>query len=369
MWLCFLYCTGFPSDIRIDGNPDVYRFSRTLQNNITFRGEGVRPYEYCPLGIFDHYYKYFCKDHRIDFSSAFHVDMIVKAPRHKAIPLIAYRGLLLYDWIDVAIETKQLSDLDNSAFENRYLSEVISGLPRGYQIHKLMKLPTSLDPVLLIRAHKIDDDDENIEDVHFRMNIKTRYWPLGRGFESLIKRFHHIKSGLTIHAGAMNYLTTLKLNSYAKDHIISLPGEYESVEFEFGWSKSVSLPKSILIQSIWLQDVYNSFKNFHHKSPNLCKNNNFTDIFLFDYCLTLNVSNQKSYLFFRKYFETVDSRKWDKSWNRAFQLCESVGGHLPVFNRRDDLDEVLAIFKTVRYMPVVPAIYIGLAFNEKREVS
>ena len=107
-----------------------------------------------------------------------------------------------------------------------------------------------------------------------------------------------------------------------------------------------------------------------------CSSTYFTVPSYFDYCVVLKVSNQKSYLFFRKYYEPVnlidkDSsllKKWDKTWNEAFQLCESVGGQLPVFNSRDDLNEVLTIFKTRPYMPAVPAIYIGL-LSMKTEIK
>ena len=73
----------------------------------------------------------------INFGSAFYVEMVVKSPRYKAIPLIEYNGVPLYDWIDIAVETKELFGFDNLAFKNRYLNEYfLNGISNGLKMRK-----------------------------------------------------------------------------------------------------------------------------------------------------------------------------------------------------------------------------------------
>ena len=57
-----------------------------------------------------------------------------------------------------------------------------------------------------------------------------------------------------------------------------------------------------------------------------------------------------------------------KSWNEAANACQLVGGHLPWFESRDSLHELLSLMKLSRHFPTIDAIYIGLRHNT-REVS
>ena len=356
----------------------MYSYSRTLRNNVTLKWSGVHPYEYCPLGFLDCEYRRVCNKDMINFGSTFYVEMVVKPPRHKAIPLFGYQGVPLYDWIDIAIETKKLSGIDKLTFKNRYLNEILNGISKGLQKHKLMKMPIALNPVLLVRLYKNNDTETFERDISFKIKVKTSYSPLTMELESVGRRsFLDNFTQVKMHMGNVHFQTNLKLNNHSRHYCISLPGEYESVEFQFGDSNSISLLKTTVIQTIWLQEVYRSFRPFNYELPIFCDNRYFRTLTFYDYCIFLKTSNQKSYLFFRKYYEPVNLinydnsvlKKWDRTWNEASELCESVGGHLPVFNSRDDLDEFLAIFKVTPYMPAIPAIYIGFSVNENWKVS
>ena len=57
-----------------------------------------------------------------------------------------------------------------------------------------------------------------------------------------------------------------------------------------------------------------------------------------------------------------------KSWNEAANACQLVGGHLPWFESRESLHELLSLLKLSRHFPTTEAIYIGLKHNT-REVS
>ena len=129
------------------------------------------------------------------------------------------------------------------------------------------------------------------------------------------KQFHSLNTMVYL------FMTGLILLWKLKNYLVSLPGEYKSVEFEFINSTIMPLPKTTEIQSIWLQEVYKSFRNFHDESPIFCGSTYVTAPSYFDYCVVLKVSNQKSFLFFRKYYEPVNLidkdnsllKKWDKS--------------------------------------------------------
>ena len=271
----------------------------------------------------------------INFGSAFYVEMVVKSPRHKAIPLIEYNGVPLYDWIDIAVETKELFGFDNLAFKNRYLNEYfLNGISKGLKMRKLKKMPIVLNPVLLIRLTKNNDTAPFERDISLKLKVMTSYSWNTMELESTGRRFSlNNFTRVQMIDGNVHFQTKLKLNNFSRHYSVSLPGEYKSVEFEFINSTSMPLPKTTEIQSIWLQEVHKSFRNFHDESAIFCGSTYFTVPSYFDYCVVLKVSNQKSYLFFRKYYEPVNLidkdnsllKKWDKSWNEAFELCESVG--------------------------------------------
>ncbi len=48
------------------------------------------------------------------------------------------------------------------------------------------------------------------------------------------------------------------------------------------------------------------------------------------------------------------------SWSSMAQRCSDLGGHLPVFYSRSELEELLALLTTRGDLPVLEAIYIGL---------
>ena len=49
-------------------------------------------------------------------------------------------------------------------------------------------------------------------------------------------------------------------------------------------------------------------------------------------------------------------------------ICKNLGGHLPVFNNRKEIEEFVFLLKTGR-LPLVEAIFIGLYADSKLKVS
>ena len=56
------------------------------------------------------------------------------------------------------------------------------------------------------------------------------------------------------------------------------------------------------------------------------------------------------------------------SWNSVSSICKNLGGFLPVFNSRKEIEEFVFLLKTGR-LPLVEAIFIGLYAESKLKVS
>ena len=52
------------------------------------------------------------------------------------------------------------------------------------------------------------------------------------------------------------------------------------------------------------------------------------------------------------------------SWNKASELCESVGASLPYFNDRNQLTDFLQFLRQAKHIPPLEAIYIGLYYDK-----
>ena len=50
-------------------------------------------------------------------------------------------------------------------------------------------------------------------------------------------------------------------------------------------------------------------------------------------------------------------------------ICNRIGGHLPEFNSRKDLEELVSFLKKRPNLPVLEAIYIGLKLDPDTSVS
>ncbi len=49
-----------------------------------------------------------------------------------------------------------------------------------------------------------------------------------------------------------------------------------------------------------------------------------------------------------------------QSWQEASKHCQHVGGYLPFFRRREELEEILALFKLSKHIPPLEATFVGL---------
>ena len=55
-----------------------------------------------------------------------------------------------------------------------------------------------------------------------------------------------------------------------------------------------------------------------------------------------------------------NQRKNKISWNEASEICNKLGGYLPHFTSRDELEEFIAMLLQSDKLPFVEAVHIGL---------
>ena len=57
-----------------------------------------------------------------------------------------------------------------------------------------------------------------------------------------------------------------------------------------------------------------------------------------------------------------------KSWNDASLLCKKIGGYLPYFTNRQDLEELFSLLMLSQNIPSIANMYIGLKYNLNKVV-
>ena len=62
----------------------------------------------------------------------------------------------------------------------------------------------------------------------------------------------------------------------------------------------------------------------------------------------------------------TDEQTWDVrlSWKEASDICVKLGGILPQFFSRDELDEFIALLFSSLKMPIIEGIFLGLTYNK-----
>ena len=87
-------------------------------------------------------------------------------------------------------------------------------------------------------------------------------------------------------------------------------------------------------------------------------------------CLNISFVNaQYHYILYTKEFaffefERLKDTSDYTSWREASELCRDIGGYLPYFTSREELDKLLAFLKLSSEIHPIEAVYIGLTLNE-----
>ena len=153
-------------------------------------------------------------------------------------------------------------------------------------------------------------------------------------------------------------------NSLYKTRFMALQGSILSVK--------VTTQKESIRKVLWLHDIYPKYMYLKKEDNNL-EWDSISDKTFMNLSLKMHRNKEFYYVFFRNTSSThlsisVFNNKGFTSWEKASDLCRSIEGYLPYFTSREDLDELLALFKMSLEIPPIEAIYIGLKFVNKIRV-
>ena len=152
----------------------------------------------------------------------------------------------------------------------------------------------------------------------------------------------------------MSWISTFPLHRLRYKKFISLPGNLDSCDVK------LNSPRNETLTAVWISDNYIKYQHFLELKAQR-------------YSIKINVTKNIKFLKFinvhgddtvgREYHLILEEKK-KRSWKQANKLCqELVGGHLPWFEGKDRLHELLSLFKLSKEIPPIEAIYIGLSFN------
>ena len=116
---------------------------------------------------------------------------------------------------------------------------------------------------------------------------------------------------------------------------------------------------SLKVFIIWTFDKYEQYKHFFHQKTTEClestkpKGSN----------ICLNISSKNNQKYFTIFNFLAGSKLKKVSWNEASEMCTDMGGYLPFFTFKKDLDELIALLKLSQAIPPIQALFIGLQFN------
>ena len=99
----------------------------------------------------------------------------------------------------------------------------------------------------------------------------------------------------------------------------------------------------------WLPENYNMYLEFLNQPRKSFSPHNFTSL--------------SYYVPGEMYFIAVKHFKLKLTWEQASKHCRDMGGYLPYFTNRKQLEELLAFMKLSRHVRPVPLVFIGLRFN------
>ena len=311
------------------------------------------------------FWSFFCSTSEDD--SRLSISLIINSlSNKKTTPSIVYCGYTLYDWIDIIIQTRSIDKkLD---FEDRYLGENFDSQHFIKNRYEILKITDQIDSALLLHLTASSLKGKSMHEVRIELFVRTdltshhllqrfgsnKLWPVSYDYVS--------KRGKPqLWYRKLNWNAIMRFSRSNIFHIVSLPGKYDKVSLKLEGTVGY---ENLTFRAQWLHDIYQKYESSIHKEPESC-----TDLptmtFRYEFCINYNSSKiygKKTYLLFKQFFlykvnlSTIDGI----SWSEALEVCSDSGGFLPAFGSRDELHEVLSIFRLSRYLKPVVAIYIGI---------
>ena len=207
-----------------------------------------------------------------------------------------------------------------------------------------------------------------------------------------------IKATTSINVVYLKYQTIhlllhIQLSCLEPAFYLSLPGAINVIEY-----KTLDINSTIKIESFWMNGIlpeHHHFKCYREYCPskmrkyppkitNVSKFNvshqaviyRFRDHIMYMVFRSYRIINNEDiisdYPPFRlqKYLKKInyfDDKSSHYSWKTASHLCKGLGGHLPVFYDRADIEEFSSFFR-VAGVPLLDALFIGIHFDTKKKV-
>ena len=147
---------------------------------------------------------------------------------------------------------------------------------------------------------------------------------------------------------------------------ISLPGAFMTFEAQLKYLdikyEHKLMNSSLKVLIIWTFDKYEQYKHFFYQKATECLES--TKPKASNICLNISSKNNKKYYAIFNFLARSKLRK--VSWNEASEMCRGIGGYLPYFTFKEQLDELIALFKLSQAIPPIQALFTGLQFNAHR---
>ena len=172
------------------------------------------------------------------------------------------------------------------------------------------------------------------------------------------------------------WTSCFKLSNMFKTQAVSLPGAVSRISV---YAKEIyNITTKDKLEALWVNDKQSRYTNLNPESVQT------------SYCLESfkeqKECNYSSYAedgyFIGKYYYLFErrstkmtgsvmgrlySKMW--SWKDAETICRNIGGHLPYFLSREELEELTDFLKNSPHILPYEAIYIGMTLNSTQKVK
>ena len=165
---------------------------------------------------------------------------------------------------------------------------------------------------------------------------------------------------------SVNWKSTLLYSKLITSHMISFPGIVKKVNIT---DQYISANQHFT--AFW-PNLYDKYDQFLLSEGNDCES--AKNAFQHDKCFNFSQLFEESdryYIFLETSFDDSinPNASTYQTWNKALADCRSIGGELPYFNSRRDLEELMAFLKLNAAILPLKAIYIGISSNFNTKVS
>ena len=271
----------------------------------------------------------------------------------------------MYDWVDITIRERNICKNVQLDFEERYFSETI----RIYQVvnkrYKVQRITNRKNSALLLQlvdtSFVTTANGQATMEVSVLMDLKYVFLtfknivhPQSVESASVLKEF------LPQWHRELQWKSTITFTRNSIFRIVSLPGEYEKVSLKLQGKIGY---ENVTFKAQWLHGIYPEYKSNLHKDTMYRCTNLPNMAFPYEFCINYSSSkiySKRSYLLFKQFFlYRANDSMGGISWLDASKVCTISGRILPVVRSRDEMYDVLGIFKLLK-LPPVAAIYIGM---------